>query len=64
VVGAAIASMEAQYAVGRRRAILAQARAVLLQPGHETVTVGGDEEEERDAPASAAAAACAGDFPG
>ena len=61
--------MEAQYAVGRRRAILAQARAVLLQPGHETVTVGGDEdptaaEEERDAPASAAAAACAGDFPG
>lgn len=44
VVGAAIASMEAQYAVGRRRAILAQARAVLLQPGYDTVMVGGEEE--------------------
>jgi len=50
VVGAAIASMEAQYAVGRRRAILAQARAVLLQPGYDTVMVGGEE-------AAAAAAA-------
>jgi hypothetical protein len=44
MVRAAIVSMEAQYAVGRRRAILAQARAVLLRPGYDTVMVGGDEE--------------------